>query len=143
MEEYIKLQEEKALSCGETFDWQTSTYSKFEYCEEEDDSFTNFETEYPAIVFDDTSNAALSCEPTVGPFNENEIDFRISFDESDDEDYMNDKVNMPSFPSPEPTIGDIDDLDFFKDFENEFPTIAYNDDLKSKSDPLIEPSVNS
>ncbi|GJX50251.1 hypothetical protein Tco_0277096 [Tanacetum coccineum] len=125
MEEYIKLQEEKALSCGETFDWQTSTYSKFEYCEEEDDSFTNFETEYPAIVFDDTSNAALSCEPTVN----SEIE--------------NDKVNMPSFPSPEPTIGDIDNLDFFKDFENEFPAIAYNDDLKSKSDPLIEPSVSS
>ncbi|GJZ67703.1 hypothetical protein Tco_0630943 [Tanacetum coccineum] len=48
---------------------------------------------------------------------------------------------MPSSLSPEPTFGYIDDLDFFKDFENEFPTIAYND-LKSKSDPLIEPSVN-
>nr|GFB84401.1 hypothetical protein [Tanacetum cinerariifolium] len=47
------------------------------------------ETEYPAIVFDDTftSQAALSCEPTVSPLNDNEIDFRISFDESDDEDY--------------------------------------------------------
>ncbi|GJR01967.1 hypothetical protein Tco_0524951 [Tanacetum coccineum] len=48
---------------------------------------------------------------------------------------------MPSSLSSEPTFGYIDDLDFFKDFENEFPTIAYND-LKSKSDPLIEPSVN-
>ncbi|GJR52938.1 hypothetical protein Tco_1403459 [Tanacetum coccineum] len=138
-----------------------------EYCEDEDDSFTNIETEYPAIVFNDTSNAALSCEPTVSPLNNNEIDFKISFDESDDEDYMviidekslsykiifidnlkmdseneNDRVSMPSSPSPEPTIGYIDDLDFFKDFENEFPAIAYNNDLKSKSDPLIEPSVN-
>nr|GEX15418.1 hypothetical protein [Tanacetum cinerariifolium] len=34
------------------------------YCENEDDSFMNLETEYPAIVFDDTSDAALSCEPT-------------------------------------------------------------------------------
>ncbi|GKC04331.1 hypothetical protein Tco_0995941 [Tanacetum coccineum] len=50
---------------------------------------------------------------------------------------------MPSSLSPEPTIGYIDDLDFFKDFENEFPAIAYNNDLKSKSDPLIEPSVSS
>ncbi|GJU84080.1 hypothetical protein Tco_1291626 [Tanacetum coccineum] len=45
------------------------------------------ETEFPAIVFNDTltSEAALSCEPTVSSLND-EIDFRISFDESDDED---------------------------------------------------------
>ncbi|GJU38574.1 hypothetical protein Tco_1191531 [Tanacetum coccineum] len=40
---------------------------EIEYCENEDHSFTNLETEYPAIVFDDTSDtsdATLSCEPT-------------------------------------------------------------------------------
>ncbi|GJX60730.1 hypothetical protein Tco_0292120 [Tanacetum coccineum] len=120
-----------------------------------------------SIVFDDTSDAALSCEPTVSPLDNNEIDFEISFDESDDEDYMvifnensfsckiisvdnlktdsedeNDKVNMPSSLSPEPMFGYIDNLDFFKYFKNEFPAIAYND-LKSKSDPLVEPSVSS
>nr|GEY62224.1 hypothetical protein [Tanacetum cinerariifolium] len=47
---------------------------------------------------------------------------------------------MPSSLSPEPTIGYIYGLEFFKDFENEFPAIAYND-LKSESDSLIEPSV--
>ncbi|GJW30159.1 hypothetical protein Tco_0047034 [Tanacetum coccineum] len=52
----------------------------------------------------------------------------------------NDKVNMPSSLSPEPMIAYIDDLDFFKDFKDEFPAIAYND-LKSKSDLLIELSV--
>ncbi|GJS93435.1 hypothetical protein Tco_0800403 [Tanacetum coccineum] len=138
-----------------------------EYFEDEDNSFMNLDTEYPAIIFDDTSDAALSWEPMVSPLDNNEIDFNISFDESDDEDYMvvfdensfsckiiyvdnlktdsedkNDKVNMPSSLSPEPTFGYIDNLDFFKDFENEFPAIAYND-LKSKSDPLIEPSVSS
>ncbi|GKB01992.1 hypothetical protein Tco_0830036 [Tanacetum coccineum] len=165
MEEYIKLEEEKAQRHGRTFNWQTATYGKMEYCEEEDDSLTNFETKYPAIVFDDTSNATLLCEPTIRPLNENKIDFRISFDESDDEDYMvifnensfsykiiyvdnlkmdleneNDKVNMPS--SPEPTISHYDDLDFFKDFENEFPAIAYNDNPTSKLDHLIEPSIS-
>ncbi|GKB48849.1 hypothetical protein Tco_0899602 [Tanacetum coccineum] len=130
----------------------------------EDDSFTNLEHEYPAIVFDDTSNATLSCEPTISPIDNNKIDFNISFDEFDDEDYMvifdknsfshkvisidnlktdsedeNDKVKMPSFLSPEPTFGYIDNLDFFKDFENEFPAIAYND-LKSKLDPPIKTS---
>nr|GEX92860.1 hypothetical protein [Tanacetum cinerariifolium] len=41
------------------------------------------------IVFNDAlaSEVALSCEPTVSPLNENQIDFRISFDESDDEDH--------------------------------------------------------
>ncbi|GJV21892.1 hypothetical protein Tco_1370912 [Tanacetum coccineum] len=165
MEEYIRLEEEKAQRQGQTFNWQTATYGKIEYCENEDDSFTNLKTNYPAIVFDDTSDAALSCEPKVSPLDNNEIDFNISFYESEDEDYMvifdvnsfsckiiyvdnlktnseeeNDKVNMPSSLSPKPMFGYIDDLDFFKDFENEFPTIAYND-LKSKSDPPIEPSI--
>nr|GEX02002.1 retrovirus-related Pol polyprotein from transposon TNT 1-94 [Tanacetum cinerariifolium] len=56
MKEYIRLEEEKARRC--------------------------------AIVFNDTltSEAPLSCEPTVGSLND-EIDFRLSFDESDDEEY--------------------------------------------------------
>ncbi|GKA93758.1 hypothetical protein Tco_0815744 [Tanacetum coccineum] len=126
------------------------------------------ETEFPAIVFNDnlTSNETLFCEPTVTSLNNNEIDFRISFDESDDEDYTvifdknsfsykiistndlktdsendNEKVNMSLFPSPEPSISCIDDLDFFKDFENEFLAIVYNDALTSKSDFSTEPTL--
>nr|GFB12237.1 hypothetical protein [Tanacetum cinerariifolium] len=56
----------------------------------------------------------------------------------DSENY-NDKVNMPSFLSPKPTVSYFDDLDFFKDFENEFSAIAYNDALTSKSDSSTEP----
>nr|GEW00079.1 hypothetical protein [Tanacetum cinerariifolium] len=159
IEEYIRLKDEKARRQGRTFNWQTATNGKMEYYE--DDSFTNLEIEYPAIVFDGISDTALSCEPMVSPLDNNEIDFNISFEESDDKEYMvifgknscsckiisvdnlktdsedeNDKVNMPSSLSPEPIFGYIDDLDFFKDFENEFPAIAYND-LKSKSDPLM------
>ncbi|GKA06055.1 hypothetical protein Tco_0685175 [Tanacetum coccineum] len=57
MEEYIRLEEEEARR--------------------------------PGIVFNDVlrSEATLLCEPTVSPLNDNQIDFRISFDESDDEDY--------------------------------------------------------
>ncbi|GJW28229.1 hypothetical protein Tco_0045104 [Tanacetum coccineum] len=127
------------------------------------------ETEFLAIVFNDnlTSNETLSYEPTVSSLNNNEIDFRISFNESDDEDYMvvfdkdlfsykiissndlktdsendNEKVNMPLFPSPKPKVSCIDDLDFFKDFEKEFPAIVYNDALTSKSDILTEPTLS-
>ncbi|GJT64497.1 retrovirus-related pol polyprotein from transposon TNT 1-94 [Tanacetum coccineum] len=49
---------------------------------------------------------------------------------------------MPSFPSPEPTVNYFNDLDFFKDFENEFPAIVYNDALTSKSNFLTEPIVS-
>ncbi|GJV84801.1 hypothetical protein Tco_1524699, partial [Tanacetum coccineum] len=73
------------------------------------------------------SDAALSCEPTVSPLNDNKIDFRISFDESDDEDYT-------------PEVSYSNDLDFFKDYENEFPAFVYNDALTSKSDFLTEPT---
>ncbi|GKD98607.1 hypothetical protein Tco_1382504 [Tanacetum coccineum] len=49
---------------------------------------------------------------------------------------------MPSIPSPEPLISCFDDLDFFTDFENEFPVIVYNDAQTSKSDLLTEPILN-
>nr|GEU31414.1 hypothetical protein [Tanacetum cinerariifolium] len=125
------------------------------------------ENEFPAIVFNDslTLNETLSCEHTVSSFND-EIDFRILFDESDDEDYTvvfdknlfsykiisindlktdleiyNEKVNKPLFSSLEPTVSCIDDLDFFKDFENEFPAIVYNDALTSKSNFSTKPTL--
>ncbi|GKA32297.1 retrovirus-related pol polyprotein from transposon TNT 1-94 [Tanacetum coccineum] len=49
---------------------------------------------------------------------------------------------MPSFPSPEPEVSYFNDLDFFKDFENEFPAIVYNDALTSKLDLLTEPTIS-
>ncbi|GJZ53958.1 hypothetical protein Tco_0608843, partial [Tanacetum coccineum] len=129
----------------------------------------SIETEFPAIVFNDnlTSNETLSCEPTVSSLNNSEINFRISFDESDDKNYTvvfdknsfsykiistndlktdsendNEKVNMPLFPPPEPSVSFIDDLEFFKEFENEFPSIVYNDALTSKSYFSIEPTLD-
>ncbi|GJV23981.1 hypothetical protein Tco_1376676, partial [Tanacetum coccineum] len=82
MEEYIRLEEEKARR--------------------------------RAIVFNDTLTyeATLSCEPTVSSLND-EIDFRISFDESVDEDCT-----------------------------NEFPAIVYNDAQTSKLDFLTEPTLS-
>ncbi|GJR79613.1 hypothetical protein Tco_0150398 [Tanacetum coccineum] len=169
MKEYIRLEEEKALSHGETFNWQTATYGKMEYFEDEDDCFTNFESEFPAIILDDTltSREALSWEPTVSPLNDNEIDIRISFDESDNEYYMviydknsfsykiifvdnlkmdskndNDKVNMPLFLSPKHEVSYSNDLDFFKDFDHEFLAIVYNDALTSKLDFLTEHTIS-
>ncbi|GJS56946.1 hypothetical protein Tco_0651730 [Tanacetum coccineum] len=83
-----------------------------------------------AIAFNDevSSEKTLSCEPTVSSLND-EIDFRVSFDDFDDEDYK-------------PAMSYFDDLDFFKDFENEFPAIVYNDAQTSKSNLLTEPILN-
>ncbi|GKE13288.1 hypothetical protein Tco_1416839 [Tanacetum coccineum] len=138
MEEYIRLEEEKARKRGKGFNWETAK----------------------------VSSKTLSCEPTVSSLND-EIDFKISFDDSDDEDYSvifdknlfpykiistndlktdskndNEKVNMPSLPPPEPMVSCFDDLDFFKDFANEFPAIVYNEAPTSKSDLLTEPSLS-
>ncbi|GJY27612.1 hypothetical protein Tco_0403379 [Tanacetum coccineum] len=167
MEEYIRLEEEKAHRRGKVYNWETATYGKILYDEDVHD-LRFVETEFPAIVLNDalTSEVTLSCEPTVSPLNDNQIDFRISFNESDDEDYTvlydkysfyykiisvenlkmdsekdNDKVNMPFFPSSEPTVSYFDDLDYFKDFEKEFPAIVYNDALTSKLDFLTEPTI--
>ncbi|GKE92848.1 hypothetical protein Tco_1573943 [Tanacetum coccineum] len=165
MKEYIRLEEEKARRCGKVYNWETATYRKIWYDDDIHD-LRSVKTELPAIVFNDelTSEKALSCEPIVSSLKNNKIDFRISFDKSDDEDYTiifdknsfsykiisvndlktdlendNEKVNMPSFPSPEPTVSYFDDLDFLKYFENEFPAIVYNDALTTKSDSSTEP----
>ncbi|GKA02481.1 hypothetical protein Tco_0675146 [Tanacetum coccineum] len=139
MEEYIRLEEEKARR---------------------------------AIVFDNTLTT-LQFEATICPPNENMIDFKISLDESDDEDYTvifdensfsykivsvndlktdskNDNNEIPFLPNP--TVNYFNDLDFFKDFEHEFlaivykaivyKAIVYNDGQTSKSDYLTEPIVN-
>ncbi|GJT03416.1 hypothetical protein Tco_0824585 [Tanacetum coccineum] len=167
MEEYIRLEEEKAQKRRKVFNWETASYGKIWYDEVVHD-LKSVETEFPALVFNDslTSNETLSCEPTVSSYNDNEIDFRMSFDESGDEDYTvvfdknsfsykiistndlktysendNEKVSVPLFPSSEPTVSCIDDLDFFKDFENVFPAIVYNDALTSKSDFSTEPTL--
>nr|GEW43324.1 hypothetical protein [Tanacetum cinerariifolium] len=167
MEEYIRFEEEKSRKCGKGFNWKTAKYGKIWYDEDVHD-LISVETEFLAIVFIDnlTSDETLYCEPIVSSLNDNEINFRISFDESDDEDYTvvfdknsfsykiisandlktdmkndNEKVNMPLFPSPEPSVSWIDDLDFFKDFKNEFPAIVYNEALTSKSDFLTGPTL--
>ncbi|GJX89694.1 hypothetical protein Tco_0341708 [Tanacetum coccineum] len=130
MEEYIRLEEEKARKRGKVYNWKTATYGKIWYDEDVHDP-RSIETEFPVIDYNDafTSEVTLSCEPTVSPLNDNKIDFRISFDESDDEDYT-------------PEVSYSNDLDFFKDFENEFPAIVYNYALTSKSDFLTEPTIS-
>ncbi|GKD48777.1 hypothetical protein Tco_1277753 [Tanacetum coccineum] len=137
MEEYIRLEEEKARRRGKVYNWETATYGKI-WDNEDVHDLGSVETEFPAIVLNDalTSEVTLSCEPTFS--------YKIisANDLKTDSKNDNDKVNMPSFPSPEPTVSYFDDLDYFKDFEKEFPAIVYNDALTSKLDFLTEPTVS-
>ncbi|GKE69844.1 hypothetical protein Tco_1527916 [Tanacetum coccineum] len=55
---------------------------------------------------------------------------------------FNDTLTSEAALLCEPTVSYFDDLDFFKDFENEFPAIVYNDAQTSKSDLLTEPILN-
>ncbi|GJU82765.1 hypothetical protein Tco_1285130 [Tanacetum coccineum] len=112
IKEYIELEAEKTRRRGQEFNWETDTYGKVRYFEDID-YFKDFENEFPAIVYNDalTSepevssdfknefpaivyNGALatdhkiSSEPSVSPLDNNKIDFRISLDEFDDEDYI-------------------------------------------------------
>ncbi|GJW34546.1 hypothetical protein Tco_0054578 [Tanacetum coccineum] len=114
MEEYIKLEEEKAHRHGKVYNWETAMYGKI-WDNEDVHDLGSVEMEFPTIVFNDTltSEAILSCEPTVSTLNIDEIDFRISFDEFDDEDCT-----------------------------NEFPAIVYNDAQISKSNLITEPILN-
>ncbi|GJZ60653.1 hypothetical protein Tco_0616469 [Tanacetum coccineum] len=191
MEEYIRLEEEKARRRSETFNWQTATYGKREYYDDEDNSFTNIKTEFPAIVFDDittiqhslmspryfddldffkdfenefpaivyndalTSKLDLLTEPTISPHHIDEFDLKDETSLSECTYNDNDKVDieqpfgdMSVIPLPNVinvnTQGSnkLSETNFFKDFENEFPAIVYNDALTSKSDFLAEPTVN-
>ncbi|GJY90504.1 hypothetical protein Tco_0505700 [Tanacetum coccineum] len=168
MEEYIRLEEEKTRRRGNVYSWETATYGKI-WDNKDVHDLGSVETEFPAIVFNDTltSEATLLCEPTVSSLNNDEIDFRISFDESNDEDCTiifdknsfsykiisvkdlktdskndNDKIKMPLLLSPEPMVSYFDDLDYFKDFEKEFPAIVYNDAQTSKLDFLTDPTLS-
>nr|GEV49251.1 hypothetical protein [Tanacetum cinerariifolium] len=65
MEEYIRIEEEKARRHGKVYNRKTTTYVK-SWNDEDVHDLRSVETEFPAIVFNDTltSEVMLSCEPT-------------------------------------------------------------------------------
>ncbi|GJW57193.1 hypothetical protein Tco_0103924 [Tanacetum coccineum] len=130
MEEYIILEEEKARKHGKVFNWETAKYGKI--CS------LNNEIDF-RVLFDDSND-----EDYTVIFDKNSFSYKIIYvnDLKTDSENDNENVNMPLFPPPEPTVSCFDDLDFFNDFENEFPAIVYNDALMSKLDFLTEPTVS-
>ncbi|GJV58951.1 hypothetical protein Tco_1465051 [Tanacetum coccineum] len=101
MEEYIRLEEEKALKHRKEFNWETAKYGKIWYDEDVHD-LRSIETEFPTIVisFDESDD-----EDYTVIYDKNSFSYKIIYvnDLKMDSEYDNDKVNMPSFSSPEPT----------------------------------------
>nr|GEY94734.1 hypothetical protein [Tanacetum cinerariifolium] len=101
MEEYIRLEEEKAQKRRKVFNWETSKY----------DFFKDFENEFLAIVYNDalTSRSDFSTEPTLCPQHIDEFDFK-------------DEISLSEYDEEEQNILHYNDL---------FPfNIIYPDDLK-------------
>ncbi|GJR68943.1 hypothetical protein Tco_0015008 [Tanacetum coccineum] len=157
MEEYIRLEEEKAQRRGETFNWQTTTFGKREHYYEEE-CFTNFEEEFPAIVFGKMNGNSFDTEQRMimGEYDDESKDFETKFptivlDNTSTsgmsplyEPTVNSKNDNNDMPlTPKPTVNYLDGLDCFNDFENEFPAIVYNDGLTSKSYLEIKTLVNT
>nr|GEZ37493.1 hypothetical protein [Tanacetum cinerariifolium] len=126
MEEYIKIEEEKAHRRGKVYNWEAATYGKI-WCDEDVHELEYVETEFPAIVFNDTLTyeVALSCEPSV--------DFETSLSKCDGEEqtviFFNDLFSF--------NVIDPDDLKSDKENDNE------NIDMKQPLGSLsIEPLPN-
>ncbi|GJZ70332.1 hypothetical protein Tco_0633882 [Tanacetum coccineum] len=122
MEEYIMLKEEKARRRGRVFNWQTATYEKIRI---DDDLYdlSSVEAKFPAIVINDAfaPQDALQCESQKKKMK---------------------KYEFPAIVYNDAQTSKLDDLDYFKDFENEFLAIVYNNAQTSKSDLLTEPISN-
>ncbi|GKE22739.1 hypothetical protein Tco_1434251, partial [Tanacetum coccineum] len=73
---------------GRLFNWETTTYGKIRVDDDLHD-LISVEAEFLAIVIDDAfaPQDALPCKSQVSTPVNNEINFRISFDKSDDEGY--------------------------------------------------------
>ncbi|GKA36880.1 hypothetical protein Tco_0723445 [Tanacetum coccineum] len=80
------LEEEKARRRGRVFNWETATYGKIRVDDDLHD-LRSVEAEFPALVIDDAfaPQDALLCKSQVSTPVNDEIDFRISFDKSDDD----------------------------------------------------------
>nr|GEW63238.1 hypothetical protein [Tanacetum cinerariifolium]GEY03242.1 hypothetical protein [Tanacetum cinerariifolium] len=136
MEEYVRLETERAIRNGKVYNRETTTYGKIRYVDDIN-NIKFFETEFPATIYDDTLKfeLELSSVPTVSPQHVDEVnlDFEISFAESDDDDYT--------------FIYDNDSFSYKLISVNDLKSDTDNDngkfDIKqSLEDVFIEPSHN-
>nr|GFA60832.1 hypothetical protein [Tanacetum cinerariifolium] len=136
MEEYIQLMADKARGRDHTFNWETATYNK-EYCDDLD-SFTDFETNFPATIYNDApaSTRNVSFRPTKmdDPNITMEEYIQLMADKARGRDH--------TFNWETATYNKeyCDDLDSFTDFETNFLATIYNDAPASTRNVSFRPT---
>ncbi|GKC36030.1 monodehydroascorbate reductase [Tanacetum coccineum] len=153
IEEYIRLEEEKARRRGKVYNWESATDGKIWYDEDVHD-LRSVETEFPAIVFDDafTSEVTLSCEPTPTVSYFDDLDYFKDFEKEFPAIVYNDALTSKLIFLTEPTVNPhhIDEFNLKDEtslskcdeeeqnvlyFNDLFPfNIIYPDDSKSDKD---------
>ncbi|GKB77486.1 hypothetical protein Tco_0944381, partial [Tanacetum coccineum] len=125
MEEYIRLEEEKARKRGKVFNWETAKYGKIWYDEDIHD-LRSVESEFPAIAFND--------EPTVSCFDD--LDFFKDFENEFPAIFYNDSQMSKSDLSTELTLSpqhidefDLKDETLLSEYNEEEQNILYFNDL--------------
>ncbi|GJU65322.1 hypothetical protein Tco_1247157 [Tanacetum coccineum] len=112
MEEYIRLEEEKARRRGKVYNWETATYGKI-WCNGDVHDLRSVETEFPAILYND----ALTSE-----------DYTKEFPAIAYNDALTSKLDFP-----EPTISPkhIDEFDktSMSEYDGEKQNVIYFNDL--------------
>ncbi|GJZ82643.1 hypothetical protein Tco_0647816 [Tanacetum coccineum] len=105
IEEYIRLEEEKACRRGKVYNWETAKYGKI-WDNEDVHDLGYVETKFPAVVFNDTltSEEALSCEPTPSVSCIDDLDFFKDFENEFPAIVYNDALTSKSDFSTEPTL---------------------------------------
>ncbi|GJW95270.1 reverse transcriptase domain-containing protein [Tanacetum coccineum] len=139
MEEYIRVEEEKARRHGKVYNWETAKYGKIWYDEDVHD-LRFVKTEFPVIVFNDelSSEKTLSCEPMFKDF-ENEFPAIVYNDAlTSKSDYLTGSTLSPQHINEfdlkdETSFSEYDEVEqnvlYFNDL---FPfNIIYPDNLKS------------
>nr|GFA09023.1 hypothetical protein [Tanacetum cinerariifolium] len=143
--EYIRFEEEKLENVGKCLIGKPLSMVR-------SGMMKTFMTSYPLKPNSQLSDETLSCEPTVISLNDNEIEFRISFDESDDEDYtplpaaVSPTAESPGYitesePEMEPEENDGDDEKSEGD-SIDYPTREGDNDANDDGDDLSEDDTN-
>ncbi|GJZ51985.1 hypothetical protein Tco_0606500 [Tanacetum coccineum] len=137
MEEYIRLEEEKAQKRGKVFNWETAKYGKIWYDEDVHD-LRSVETEFPAIVFNDNliSNETLYCEPTPKVSCFDDLDFFKDFENEFPAIVYNDALTSKSDFLTEPTLKpqhidefDLKDETSLSEYDEVEQNVLYFNDL--------------
>ncbi|GJT04903.1 hypothetical protein Tco_0839365 [Tanacetum coccineum] len=135
MEEYIRLEEEKARKRGKVFNWQTATYEKIKVDDDLHD-LSSMEAEFPAIVINDTfaPQDTLQCksQPAISYFDDLDFfnDFKNEFPvivyndaQTSKSDLLTELILTPQ------QIDEFNDKTSLSDYDEEEQNVLYFNDL--------------